>query len=86
MLDDQLIVEQNVLIRDLSNVPEHFRRDFRLNGGNLFLYRPLTSIPLSLNYAFGADDPRGYHLFNVTLHASVSVLVFALMLSPACCP
>jgi hypothetical protein len=32
-------------------------------------YIPLTRLTFSLNYVLGGMDPRGYHVFNVLLHA-----------------
>ncbi|MEY2795190.1 MAG: repeat-containing protein YrrB [Planctomycetota bacterium] len=38
--------------------------------------RPLVQGSLALNYALGALDPRGYHLFNIVVHAANAVLLF----------
>ena len=41
-------------------------------------YIPLTRLSWSLNYVLGGQDPRGYHLVNLLLHA-VNVAVFYLI-------
>jgi tetratricopeptide (TPR) repeat protein len=50
-------------------------------SGNQRLYRPLAMASLALDRAVWAGDPRGYHWTNIGLHASASVLLFALLLA-----
>jgi len=40
-------------------------------------WRPLTTLTFALDHALHGLDPVGYHVVNVLLHATVSVLVFA---------
>lgn len=50
------------------------------------LYRPLTALTIAANWTLGAGDPRVFHVTNVLLHATASVLVFLLarrFLTPA---
>ncbi len=42
------------------------------------LYRPLTLFTVALNYAVNGPAPRGYHVFNVALHALACFLVWRL--------
>jgi Flp pilus assembly protein TadD len=42
-------------------------------------WRPLTTASFALNFAAHGVAPFGYHLVNVALHATVSLLVFALV-------
>ena len=41
-------------------------------------YRPVTVATFRLNYALGGLDPMGYHLVNVILHGSVTLLYHSL--------
>lgn len=41
--------------------------------------RPIVNLSLALNHALGGHDPAGYHLFNVTLHALSSLVLFGLV-------
>ncbi len=41
--------------------------------------RPVISFTLALNYALGALDPFGYHLFNLLVHIGCAVLAFGLL-------
>jgi protein O-mannosyl-transferase len=50
------------------------------------LYRPLTALTMAANWTTGGGDPRVFHVTNVLLHATASVLVFLLarrLLAPA---
>src|SRR5580693_6368807 len=40
------------------------------------LGRPLVSLSLAINYAWGGYNVTGYHLFNLTLHIFNALLVF----------
>ncbi|HUN63018.1 MAG TPA: tetratricopeptide repeat protein [Candidatus Sulfotelmatobacter sp.] len=46
-------------------------------GSNLF--RPFTYFTLMLNWLVGSDHPFGYHLFNVFLHAAVTLLLYLVL-------
>ncbi|KKK69282.1 hypothetical protein LCGC14_2935600, partial [marine sediment metagenome] len=41
--------------------------------------RPLVNFTFALNYAIGALDPVGYHLFNIIVHILASVLLWAIV-------
>ncbi|HSR69755.1 MAG TPA: tetratricopeptide repeat protein [Acidobacteriota bacterium] len=42
-------------------------------------YRPVRTLTYAINYALGGEDPWGYHLFNVALHALNGLLLFFLL-------
>jgi protein O-mannosyl-transferase len=44
-------------------------------------YRPVRTFTYAINYAIGGDDPYGYHLFNVLLHAVNALFVYLLSLA-----
>lgn len=48
------------------------------DGRSSGLYRPLTSLLFSFEYALGAGNPFVFHLFSLLLHALVSLLVWRL--------
>ena len=41
-------------------------------------YRPVRTLTYAVNFALGGENPFGYHLFNVLLHACNVILVFFL--------
>ncbi|TET32361.1 MAG: tetratricopeptide repeat protein [Planctomycetota bacterium] len=79
--DDELLIENNELVRDLRNIPAIFQNayfpKFRDATG---AYRPLTTVTYALNYAISGKDTRGFQITNIALHALASILVFVLFL------
>ena len=47
--------------------------------GNKF-YRPVANLTFALNWYLGGDNPPGYHLVNLTLHAINTILLYLLIL------
>lgn len=41
--------------------------------------RPLVNLSLALNYAAGKTSVRGYHLFNIALHAASALVLFGVL-------
>ena len=75
--DDQMEVVLNQLIRSLWSFPEIFSTTVWAGSGmETFLYRPLTVLSYAANHLVSGLEPWSYHLVNVALHASASVLVF----------
>jgi protein O-mannosyl-transferase len=82
VFDDTVIVQGNPSIQGLGagNLREifggHYWRSVESQGG---LYRPIVILTYALNYALGGEDPAGYHLVNILLHAANAVLVWLLL-------
>jgi tetratricopeptide (TPR) repeat protein len=70
VFDDVALISQNAVVRNLD-----WKGILSYSG-----YRPLRTLTYALNYALGGEDPFGYHLFNVLLHALNAALVFRLFL------
>ena len=79
-LDDGPEVVDNAHVRSLAGVATVFTTSSWAGAGDASvpMYRPLTTLSYSLNYALGGLDPFGFHLANVLLHAAVCVLVLLL--------
>lgn len=75
LFDDLVSIELNTSIRQVWPVTRFLAADLPgpLRG------RPLVSLSLAANYAFGALDPFGYHLVNVSLHALAALLLFGVL-------
>ena len=41
--------------------------------------RPLANLTLALNYAWGGEDPTGYHVVNWAIHAAAGLALFGLV-------
>jgi tetratricopeptide (TPR) repeat protein len=72
-MDDGLYIEQNPQVTAPSM--------HGLFSPNRFsnVFRPVAFASLALNWAFGGDQPAGYHLFNLMLHAGVTWLLYLLL-------
>ena len=85
LFDEENIILTNPYIKDLSFIPELFKRGFfNLQGLEKPLwtqyFRPLTSLTLSIDYYFWKGNPLGYNLTNVALHILCGLLFFRLLL------
>lgn len=77
--DDLLQIKELPLIRDIRYIPRLFAGDmWQMLGGKAPYYRPLFYTSFSLDYLFWKENPFGYHLTNILLHAAVSLLVYLL--------
>lgn len=80
--DDTQQVLNNVFIRDLSNLPLAFTSSvWSFVGIDIAMtaqsyYRPLFSVLFAINYALFGTAAWGWHLVNVLVHVSVTILVF----------
>lgn len=79
VLDDTRIIQDNVRIRSIANIPALFASSYWGQGGTNALYRPLALATYAVNYAIHGLWTPGYTAVNVALHASVSLLLFGLV-------
>lgn len=79
--DDIALIANNARVHSLRYVPSHFTVSFfdqpdgPPEGKQYPYWRPLTLLSLSLDYAAWGNNPFGYHLTNLLLHALNAVLV-----------
>src|SRR5258706_1585444 len=71
IFDDSVSVVANTSIREWNSGVLFASREVPTAG------RPLVNVSMALNYALGGLDVRGYHLWNVAMHLSCTLLVFA---------
>jgi tetratricopeptide (TPR) repeat protein len=83
-LDPILLVKADPRVHaaTLQNLGLIFQNDYWWPSSVDTLYRPLTTLSFLFNYAVlgNADNPAGYHVLNVVLHAIDTLLVFELAL------
>jgi protein O-mannosyl-transferase len=79
-LDDGPEVVDNAHIRSLAGAPQVFTTASWAGAGDaqVPMYRPLTTLTYSIDYAIHGLEPLGYHLVNVLLDAAVCILVLFL--------
>ena len=82
VFDDTVLIEGNASIHGLDWVHlkeifgGHYWQVVETRGG---LYRPVAMWTYALNHAISGDNPEGYHVFNVLIHAANGLLVFLLV-------
>ncbi|MEK6590426.1 MAG: hypothetical protein AABZ11_07070, partial [Nitrospinota bacterium] len=69
--DDIIYILGSERIKSLSNLPQILTDIFS---------RPLFVSTFALNYFIGGVSPIGYHLINIALHISVSILIYLILL------
>ena len=79
VFDDQMEVVLNSFVTSFRNIPLIFSSTAWAGSGmETYLYRPLTTLSFAGNHIISGLEPWSYHLANVALHATASVLVFRL--------
>lgn len=76
IFDDHRGIVVNPTIRHLWPLHEVLMPPSKATGAG---GRPVVNLTLALNYAIGGLDVRGYHLFNIAIHAGVALLLFGLV-------
>jgi len=83
LFDDIALVENNPLIRSVSNIPHFFKADIFANRiGSIPIsnsYRPLQTITYAIDFFLWGDSPSGFHLTNICIHIINVLLVFFLI-------
>ena len=72
--DDNSVIVENPLVHDITNWREIVTSPWWPRG----LYRPATSLTLAANWTLAPNQPSGFHLVNVLLHAIAAALVAVL--------
>jgi protein O-mannosyl-transferase len=80
VLDDIRIIRDNLRIRSLGNIPGLFTSSYWGQETTQALYRPLALASYAVNYALHGLSTHGYAAVNIALHATVSLLLFGLVL------
>jgi tetratricopeptide (TPR) repeat protein len=75
--DDHLIVQKNPLVKEFR-VREILTTGYWHGAANNGLYRPLPLLSFAVDQRLFGNEPWGYHLVNVFLHAVVSILTGSL--------
>ena len=73
-LDDNPIIEDNLMIRSLDNLPKIWTSHYwagKIDANDKSLYRPLTITTYALQYAITKNNPVPFHIVNILLHALV---------------
>lgn len=74
LMDDNLVVRQNTLIRNFSFFPQWFSQPFLK-----YYYRPVAQFSFSLDYLIWELNPFGFHLTSICLHFINAAFLFFLL-------
>ena len=81
--DDRLLILDAPLVQHGGSLREFLTSPFWTGGsshtGSTSYYRPLAAYGLFLDHTLHGENPAGYHLTNVALHALSSLALFALL-------
>ena len=78
--DDDFVIGENLTILHLWPFDTQSNAAGLNNAAaHVFFSRPITNWTFALNYALGGLNPFGYHVFNVLIHLSSSLLVFGII-------
>jgi tetratricopeptide (TPR) repeat protein len=69
VFDDKVVILENRLLRSLANIPHLL----------VASYRPFRDISHALDFAVWGENPFGFHLTNIIIHAANSLLVLLLV-------
>ena len=69
VFDDKIIILDNRLLRSLSNIPKLL----------LASYRPIRDVTHALDFALWGENPTGFHVTNIIIHAANTILVLYLV-------
>jgi len=77
--DDFEGIVDNLVIRDLKNIPSFFVHPifFRLTYG--IDWRPILQITYALDYAVGGADPTVYHATDLLFHIAAACMIFLIV-------
>jgi hypothetical protein len=82
VFDDTVIVQGNEVIHGLDAAHlkqifgQHYWKAVESKGG---LYRPVVMLSYAVDYALSGENPSGYHVTNILIHALNGILVFLLL-------
>lgn len=81
VMDDQGLILKNLNVHSIGNLFNFFRGSIFDYGGSLggIYYRPMMTTYFSLIYTFFGSNSFFYHLAQLSLHISTSILVFILL-------
>jgi tetratricopeptide (TPR) repeat protein len=77
--DNNLILDNQSFITDITNVPQAFKEDVFHTPGGRFYYRPLMTLSLMADAQISGIKPFMYHLTNVIIHLTTMCLMYLLL-------
>lgn len=80
VFDDESVVQNNVSIQSLSNIPKFFTAEEGFHKVIGRYYRPVVSSLYAIDYAIWGLQPFGFHLTNIIIHVISSLLLLMVLI------
>lgn len=80
VFDDESVVQNNMSITKLSNIPKFFTAEEGFHKVIGRYYRPVVSTLYAVDYAVWGLNPFGFHLTNIIIHTLASLLLLSILL------
>jgi len=79
--DDELLIVNNLFIRDLAHLWDNLTRDYFYNsqGSAIGYWRPLTKSTYMVGWALWGENPAGYYAVNIALFSAMILLAATVM-------
>lgn len=78
--DDEELIYRNEYVKDIRNLPKYFTENMIAGAGKVSnMYRPVLLTSFAIDHLFWKDNPIGYHLTSIFLHAANAILIFFLI-------
>lgn len=75
--DDEELIYKNIYVQNLSNLPKYFTENMIAGAGKASnMYRPILLTSFAFDFAIWGNNPFGYHLTSILLHAVNSILIY----------
>lgn len=79
--DDEELIYRNTYVADLKYFPQYFTENMVAGAGKTSnMYRPVLLTSFAIDHLLWGNNPLGYHLTSIILHAANSILVYILLL------
>ncbi len=80
VFDDRVVIQERPDLKNLGNIFNLFVSPYHQNTPQSSLFRPLTMVSYSLNYAVLGNSPAGFHIVNIIFFGLCSFLAFLVIL------
>lgn len=78
--DDEELIYKNFYVQNLSYFPKYFTTNMIAGAGKTSnMYRPVLTLSFALDWRIWKNNPAGFHLTSLILHALNGILVFMLV-------
>lgn len=75
--DDEELIYKNSYVQNVLYIPRFFTENMIAGAGKISnMYRPILMTSFAIDHIFWGNNPIGYHLTNIILHAVNGILIY----------